>query len=64
MTARSPVVFLVDVDNTLVDDDHIATDLKRHLRQAEGFAVAMAKMSLDGHIDKVVDTIEGDWRNM
>jgi hypothetical protein len=43
MTARSPAVFLVDVDNTLFDDDHIATDLKRYLRQAEGFAVAMAR---------------------
>jgi FMN phosphatase YigB (HAD superfamily) len=36
MTARHPVVFLVDVDNTLVDNDHIAADLKRHLEQEVG----------------------------
>lgn len=36
MTARHPVVFLVDVDNTLIDNDHIAADLKRHLEQAVG----------------------------
>jgi haloacid dehalogenase-like hydrolase len=31
-----PVVFLVDVDNTLIDNDHIAADLKRHLEQEVG----------------------------
>jgi FMN phosphatase YigB (HAD superfamily) len=31
MAAPSPVVFLVDVDNTLLDNDHIQADLKRHL---------------------------------
>jgi len=31
MSAPHPVVFLVDVDNTLIDNDHIAADLKRHL---------------------------------
>jgi hypothetical protein len=36
VTARSPVVFLVDVDNTLVDNDHIAADLKRHLEREVG----------------------------
>src|SRR5438477_3920244 len=36
MTARHPVVFLVDVDNTLIDNDHIAADLKRHLEQEVG----------------------------
>ena len=36
MTARHPVVFLVDVDNTLVDNDHIAADLKRHLEREVG----------------------------
>ena len=36
MTARSPVVFLVDVDNTLLDNDHIAFDLKRHLEHEIG----------------------------
>ncbi len=27
MSARHPVVFLVDVDNTPVDDGHVAADL-------------------------------------
>jgi hypothetical protein len=36
MTARSPVVFLVDVDNTLLDNDHIAADLRRHLEREVG----------------------------
>jgi phosphoserine phosphatase len=36
MTARHPVVFLVDVDNTLVDNDRIAADLKRHLEREVG----------------------------
>ncbi len=31
MTASAPVVFLVDVDNTLLDNDHIQADLHRHL---------------------------------
>ena len=36
MTTPHPVVFLVDVDNTLVDNDHIAADLKRHLEREVG----------------------------
>jgi FMN phosphatase YigB (HAD superfamily) len=36
MTARHPVVFLVDVDNTLIDNDHIGADLKRHLEREIG----------------------------
>jgi hypothetical protein len=32
----SPVVFLLDVDNTLLDNDRIEADLKRHLMQAIG----------------------------
>jgi hypothetical protein len=36
MTAESPVVFLVDVDNTLLDNDRIAADLKRHLEREIG----------------------------
>jgi FMN phosphatase YigB (HAD superfamily) len=34
MTA--PVVFLLDVDNTLLDNDRIAADLKRHLTREVG----------------------------
>jgi hypothetical protein len=32
----APVVFLFDVDNTLVDNDRIIADLRRHLTQAFG----------------------------
>jgi len=35
MTA-SPIVFLVDVDNTLLNNDHIQDDLKRHLEREFG----------------------------
>jgi hypothetical protein len=36
MTRLAPVVFLVDVDNTLLDNDRIIADLKQHLTQAFG----------------------------
>jgi FMN phosphatase YigB (HAD superfamily) len=36
VSARRPVVFLVDVDNTLIDNDRIAADLKRHLEREVG----------------------------
>jgi FMN phosphatase YigB (HAD superfamily) len=35
MTSHS-VVFLLDVDNTLLDNDHVERDLRRHLEQAFG----------------------------
>ena len=35
---RSPTVFLVDVDNTLIDNDRIQNDLKRHLEREFGAA--------------------------
>ena len=34
----NPVVFLVDVDNTLLDNDRIQSDLKRHLEREFGAA--------------------------
>ena len=34
----SPIVFLVDVDNTLLDNDRIQNDLKRHLEAEFGAA--------------------------
>ena len=34
----NPVVFLVDVDNTLLDNDRIQNDLKRHLEREFGAA--------------------------
>jgi hypothetical protein len=36
MSQPAPVVFLFDVDNTLLDNDRIAADLQRHLTQAFG----------------------------
>jgi FMN phosphatase YigB (HAD superfamily) len=36
MTVPSPVVFLVDVDNTLLDNDRIQGDLQRHLEREFG----------------------------
>jgi hypothetical protein len=36
MTLLAPVVFLLDVDNTLLDNDQIIADLKQHLTQAFG----------------------------
>jgi len=38
MARRHPIVFLVDVDNTLVDNDGIQQDLKDHLEQTYGVA--------------------------
>ncbi len=45
-TARIPLVFLLDVDNTLLDNDRVTADLRRHLtrevgdeRQARYFAI-------------------------
>ena len=36
MTPHNDVVFLFDVDNTLLDNDHIIDDLKRHIEQQFG----------------------------
>jgi FMN phosphatase YigB (HAD superfamily) len=36
MTLPSAIVFLVDVDNTLLDNDHIQDDIKRHLDREFG----------------------------
>lgn len=36
MTKSQRIVFLLDVDNTLVDNDRVAADLKRHLTEAFG----------------------------
>ncbi len=36
MPPLAPVVFLLDVDNTLLDNDHVIEDLRRHLTRAFG----------------------------
>jgi hypothetical protein len=38
MKLSHPVVSLVDVDNTLIDNDRIQQDLKDHIEQAYGAA--------------------------
>jgi FMN phosphatase YigB (HAD superfamily) len=38
VTTTAPVVFLVDVDNTLLDNDRVQADLKRHIEQQFGAA--------------------------
>jgi hypothetical protein len=38
MTPTAPVVFLIDVDNTLLDNDQVTADLKRHLTEEFGQA--------------------------
>jgi len=38
--ARADVVFLLDVDNTLLDNDRVIADLRRHLEEAFGVASA------------------------
>ena len=36
LAAPAPVVFLVDVDNTLLDNDRVTADLRRHLDETVG----------------------------
>ena len=36
MTTLAPIVFLVDVDNTLLDNDYIQNDLRSHLEREYG----------------------------
>jgi FMN phosphatase YigB (HAD superfamily) len=38
MTLRQPTVFLIDADNTLIDNDEIQQDLKDHLERVYGAA--------------------------
>ena len=33
MTAPADLVFLVDVDNTLLDNDPVGNDIRRHLQE-------------------------------
>ena len=34
--AKTPLVFLIDVDDTLLDDGRVLADLRRHLRKEVG----------------------------
>jgi pyruvate dehydrogenase (quinone) len=52
---------LIDVvtdPNAISKPPHIAPD------QVRGFGVAMMKLALSGHVDEVVDTIEGNIRHI
>ena len=52
MTLSHPIVFLLDVDNTLLDNDGIQQDLKDHLERAYGRDARDRywKISADGNI--------------
>src|SRR5437588_356380 len=58
MTQAAPVVFLFDVDNTLLDNDAIIADLKRHLNEVFGeerenryFAIFEERRAATGYAD-------------
>src|SRR5207249_971067 len=65
MAAPSPVVFLLDVDNTLIDNDRVAADLKRYLRREVGPERAGLFDAVDGrvliyiHKERELDDVEG-----
>ena len=50
MTARSDLVFLLDVDNTLLDNDQITADLHAHLQQQFGAASAQRYWGIFEHL--------------
>ncbi len=58
MTQHAAVVFLLDVDNTLLDGDRLVADLKRHVRQVLGddrfekyWAIFEAQRAELGYVD-------------
>ena len=54
MTLTHSIVYLVDVDNTLIDNDGIQQDLKDHLEQAYGLASRVRYWTiLEGLFDEV-----------
>ena len=57
--ARHDLVFLVDVDNTLVDNDHVTADLRRHLiaevgRRHPGIGRLRLVVGRSGEVDTMV----------
>src|SRR2546425_11684999 len=52
----SPIVFLIDVDNTLLDNDRIQSDLKRHLSLTWGIAIISAPCSATGSSTRKIFT--------
>jgi hypothetical protein len=53
-TRRDPIVFLVDVDNTLLDNDGIQQDLKDHIEQVYGCAARERYWRIE-HIADLLD---------
>ena len=56
-----PGPVLVDV---VTDPNALSLPPHVTVKQAAGFALAMAKLTLSGHVDEVVDTIESNLRNI
>ena len=57
MPARTLIDVVTD-PNALSKPPHVAAD------QVTGFGLAMMKLALSGHVDEVVDTIEGNIRQI
>ena len=58
MARLHPIVFLIDVDNTLLDNDGIQQDLKDHLRHSYGDAGL--HWSLEAGIDWIQHAVDAD----
>jgi pyruvate dehydrogenase (quinone) len=52
---------LVDV---VTDPDVLSMPPKATIRQAEGFALAMTKMTFAGEAEDVLDTVMANWRSL
>lgn len=48
MTPSHPIVFLIDIDNTLLDNDAIQQDLKDHLERSYGRAARERRSNNSG----------------
>jgi len=61
--ATSDVVFLLDVDNTLLDNDRIIVDLRRHLECSFGLACAEHYWTIfEALRTKLTDCVVDRWR--
>jgi hypothetical protein len=57
MTQPPPVVFLLDVDNTLLDNDRITTDLTRHHSSVMGRAPRALRYYLPALLAATIKTV-------
>ena len=60
MTRPHPIVFLVDLDNTLVDNDGIQQDLKDHLERTYGIAARDRYWAILE--DLMEELVRSDWK--